>query len=103
MHAHAALLRWLISCVSKIYLDLEFQTTINVVITMYDGEDQSTHISRIARAPKLQQLKIWTHLDLLNIPQSGKKMSKRFGGIIDRGCKYKKKLFVAFNRVTRRY
>ena len=28
-----------------------------------------------------------THLDLLSIPQSGEKMSKRLGGII--GCKYK--------------
>ena len=31
--------------------------------------------------------KIRTHLDLLSIPQSGGKMSKRLGGII--GCKYK--------------
>ena len=31
--------------------------------------------------------KIWTHLDLLSIPQSGGKMSKRLGGII--GCKDK--------------
>ena len=30
---------------------------------------------------------IWTHLDLLSIPQSGGNMSKRLGGII--GCKYK--------------
>ena len=32
--------------------------------------------------------KIWTHLDLLSIPQSGGKMSKCFGGII--GCKDKR-------------
>ena len=31
--------------------------------------------------------KIITHLDLLSIPQSGEKMSKRLGGI--EGCKYK--------------
>ena len=32
-------------------------------------------------------LRILTHLDLLSIPQSGGKMSKRLGGII--GCKHK--------------
>ena len=31
------------------------------------------------------EIKIETHLDLLSIPQSGGKMSKRLGGII--GCK----------------
>ena len=37
--------------------------------------------------PVVGQRKIRTHLDLLSIPQSGGKMSKRLGGIM--GCKYK--------------
>ena len=62
------------------------------VITIAEGADRArctfVEFPRTALCIRARvQMKIRTHLDLLSIPQSGEKMSKRLGGVM--GCKDK--------------